>query len=343
MPRLRRVSPNSPGWRRRRAGRGFRYSDEQGRPLPAEQVERLRALAIPPAWRQVWICPLENGHLQAVGTDAAGRRQYLYHPAWRQRRDQLKYERVAASAALLPSVRSRVERDLRRRGMPVERVAALAIRLLDEGYFRIGNDVYADANGSFGLTTLLRRHVRRQGESVRFRFTGKSGVDHDVTISDPEVLQVGSALRRRSDDSGRLLAYRTPEGWTDLNSATVNGYLAPLFDTEFTAKDFRTWHATVLAAEALAFSEEPGDTVASRKRAIRAAVKEVAGYLGNSPAVARASYIDSRVLDRYESGVTIDPALARAHQGAQGRAAAEAAVLELLDGESRPGSARPDQ
>jgi DNA topoisomerase IB len=333
MPRLRRVSPNSPGWRRRRAGRGFRYSDEQGRPLPAEQVERLRALAIPPAWRQVWICPLGNGHLQAVGTDAAGRRQYLYHPAWRQRRDQLKYERVAASAALLPSVRSRVERDLRRRGMPVERVAALAIRLLDEGYFRIGNDVYADANGSFGLTTLLRRHVRRQGESVRFRFTGKSGVDHDVTISDPEVLQVVSALRRRSDDSGRLLAYRTPEGWTDLNSATVNGYLAPLFDTEFTAKDFRTWHATVLAAEALALSEEPGDTVASRKRAIRAAVKEVAGYLGNSPAVARASYIDSRVLDRYESGVTIDPGLARAHQGAQGRAAAEAAVLELLSGE----------
>ncbi|MCW5954231.1 MAG: DNA topoisomerase IB [Propionibacteriaceae bacterium] len=330
MPRLRRVSPDSPGWTRRRSGQGFSYADERGEPLASDQVGRLRALAIPPAWREVWICPLENGHLQAVGTDAAGRRQYLYHPAWRQRRDQLKYRRVARAAALLPAARRRVGRDLRQRGMPLERVCALAVRLLDEGYFRIGNDVYADAHGSFGLTTLLREHVRRQGEILRFRFTGKSGIEHEVTISDIQVVRVLQALRRRRDDSERLLAYRTSGGWAELTSTAVNTYLATLLDGEFTAKDFRTWHATVLAAESLALSPEPGDTKASRKRAIRAAVAEVASYLGNTPAVARSSYVDPRVFDRYESGTTINPALAQAHRGARGRTAAEAAVLELL-------------
>lgn len=331
MPRLRRISPHSPGWTRRRAGRGFSYRDERGEPLPPEQVERLRALAIPPAWREVWICPLENGHLQAVGTDAAGRRQYLYHPAWQQRRDHLKYQRVARAARLLPAARRRVGRDLRQPGMPLERVAALAVRLLDEGYFRIGNDVYADVHGSFGLTTLLRRHVRRQGEALRFRFTGKSGIEHEVTISDTEVLRALRMLRTRKDDSERLLAHRASGGWVELTSTAVNAYLATLFDTEFTAKDFRTWHATVLAAESLACSPEPGDTRASRGRAIRAAVNDVAGYLGNTPAVARASYIDPRIFDSYETGTTIDPAVARAHRGSRGRAAAEAAVLALLD------------
>lgn len=333
MPRLRRVSPALPGWARRRAGRGFRYVDEHGRPLSAEQVERVRSLVIPPAWREVWISPLENGHLQAVGTDDAGRRQYLYHPAWRQRRDQQKHRRVTQAAALLPAVRSQVERDLRRAGMPVERVTALAVRLLDEGCFRIGNDVYADVHGSFGLTTLLRRHVRRQGGSLRFRFTGKSGIEHDLTISDPEVLAAVHTLRRRPSESERLLAYRGADGWRDLTATMVNAYLAPLFRTDFTAKDFRTWHGTVIAAESLALSDEPGDTGASRKRAIRAAVREVAGYLGNTPAVARASYIDPRVFDRYESGLRIDAALARAHQGTRGREAVEAAVLDLLNGD----------
>jgi len=294
----------------------------------------VRNLVIPPAWREVWICPLANGHLQAVGTDDAGRRQYLYLPVWRERRDLQKYRRVAEAAALLPPVRRQVGRDLRQPGMPVERVAALAVRLLDEGYFRIGNDVYADRHGSFGLTTLQRRHVRRQGESLGFRFTGKSGIDHEVTISDPQVLAVIRMLRRRPGKGDeRLLAYRTSGGWTELTSATVNAYLAQLFETEFTAKDFRTWHATVIAAESLALSDEPGATAVSRKRAARAAVNEVAGYLGNTPAVARASYIDPRVIDRHESGVTMDPAVARAHRGSRGRTAAETAVLELLGGD----------
>ena len=294
----------------------------------------MRNLVIPPAWREVWICPLANGHLQAVGTDDAGRRQYLYHPVWRERRDLQKYRRVAEAAALLPAVRRQVGRDLRQPGMPVERVAALAVRLLDEGYFRIGNDVYADRHGSFGLTTLQRRHVRRQGESLGFRFTGKSGIDHEVTISDPQVLAVIRMLRRRPGKGDeRLLAHRTSGGWTELTSATVNAYLAQLFETEFTAKDFRTWHATVIAAESLALSDESGATAVSRKRAARAAVNEVAGYLGNTPAVARASYIDPRVIDRHESGVTMDPAVARAHRGSRGRTAAESAVLELLGGD----------
>ena len=292
----------------------------------------MRALAIPPAWREVWICADEKGHLQAVGTDAAGRRQYLYHPAWRQRRDQLKHQRVAEASVQLPALRRQVNRDLRRGGLPLERVAALAVRMLDEGYFRIGSDVYADEYGSFGLTTLLRRHVRRQGDSLRFRFTGKSGIQHDVIVADDKLLDTLRSLRRRRDTSDRLLAYRTPNGWTELSPTMVNDYLRARTEVDFTAKDFRTWHATVIAAEVLALSPEPGDTRASRQRAVRSAVAEVAGYLGNTPAVARASYIDPRVIDRYEAGVTIDPARVRGHRGAKGRTAVEKAVRELLAG-----------
>ncbi|MEA5118564.1 MAG: DNA topoisomerase IB [Propionicimonas sp.] len=290
----------------------------------------MRALAIPPAWRDVWICAEENGHLQAIGTDAAGRRQYLYHPAWRQRQDQLKYQRVVQASAQLPALRRQVQRDLRRNGLPLERVAALAVRMLDEGYFRIGNDVYADEYGSFGLTTLLRRHVRRQGDSLRFRFTGKSGIQHDVTVTDAEALDVLQALRRRRDTSERLLGYRTSDGWTDMSPTVVNDYLRTRTEIHFTAKDFRTWHATVIAAEVLALSSEPGDTQASRRRAIRSATNEVAAYLGNTPGVARASYIDPRVIDQYEAGVTIDPAQARDNHRLRGRTVAEQAVRQLL-------------
>jgi len=331
MPRLRRVSPDIPGWSRRRYGRGFRYLDERGRPLAADKVERVRALAIPPAWREVWICPLDNGHLQATGMDAAGRRQYLYHPLWRERRDRRKFERVATAAALLPQVREEVTRDLRRTGMPLERAAAIAVRLLDEGYFRIGNDVYADRHGSFGLTTLLRRHVRRRGEELLFRFTGKSGIEHLVTIREAQVVRAVESLRRRRDPGERLLAYRTSAGWADLPSSTVNAYLAGRFGGEFTAKDFRTWHATAIAAEELARSQEPGASKASRERAIRAAVAAVASYLGNTPAVARGSYIDPRVLDGYRRGITIElAAVDAARTPATRRNALEVAVLELL-------------
>ncbi|HEY3406599.1 MAG TPA: DNA topoisomerase IB [Propionicimonas sp.] len=331
MPRLRRVSPTAPGWTRRRSGRGFSYLDEDGRTLPPEDVERVRALAIPPAWRDVWICPLPNGHLQATGVDAAGRRQYLYHPSWRVRRDKLKFDRVAEAALQLPRARRRVASDLARTGMPLERAAAAAVRLLDLGYFRIGNDFYADANGSFGLTTLERHHVRRDGAGLVFRFVGKSGIEHLITITDDRVMAALQVMRVRRDHGQRLLAYRDGATWVDLTSGTVNAYLAELFGGRMTAKDFRTWHATVIAAEALAASDEPGDTAASRKRAVRRAVADVAGYLGNTPVMARASYIDPRIIDLYEAGSTIGEVARRRYPNPDRRQAAlERAVLDLL-------------
>ena len=331
MPRLKRVSPNSPGWTRRRFGRGFRYADEHGRPLDADQIARVRALAIPPAWRDVWICPAPNGHLQATGVDAAGRRQYLYHPHWRVLRDRHKFDRVSQAARLLPEARRTLLDDLARDGMPFERAAATAVRLLDLGYFRIGNDAYTDANGSFGLTTLERQHVRRRGTRLEFRFVGKSGIEHEIVIDDPDVVAALDVMRRRRGGA-KLLAYSEGAGWRELGPAAVNSYLSARLGAELTAKDFRTWHATVIAAAALALSEEPGHTAASRKRAIRAAVVEVASYLGNTPTVARSSYIDPRILDLYESGVTIRPVASRAYRSpALRQAALEEAVLALLE------------
>lgn len=332
MARLRTVSPNSPGWTRRRAGRGFVYLDRDGARVsdPAE-VERVRGLAIPPAWEDLWICPHPHGHIQAVGTDDAGRRQYLYHPDWRVKRDRLKFDRVLAAARRLPAARRAIARDLRREGMPLERADALAVRLLDLGYFRIGSDVYADTNGSFGLTTLEKRHVRKQGGKLVFRYEGKSGIEQSVEIDDPEVLEALDALRRRRGGSQRLLAYQVERRWRDLDSATVNLYLGDLLE-DLTAKDFRTWHATVLAAAALAASDEPGDSRRSRQRAIKSAVSEVADYLGNTPTIAKNSYIDPRVLDLYESGRTIDPEVVsrRYRTPAAKQKAIEAAVLDLL-------------
>ena len=332
MARLRRVSPRLPGYSRRRRGTGFSYADAEGRRLPPEEIARIRALAIPPAWTDVWICPLANGHLQACGTDAAGRRQYLYHPLWRLRRDRSKFERVTAAAAMLPEARRRIAADLALSGLPRERAAAAAVRLLDVGYFRIGNDAYADANGSFGLTTLERQHVRRQGSALVFSFLGKSGIAHSIVVDDPPAVAARVAMRsRRADSSRRLLAYRDGRGWHDLRSGDVNAYLADLFGGALTAKDFRTWHATVIAAEALSLSEEPGRTATSRQRAVRQAVREVAGYLGNTPAVARASYIDPRVIDAYESGTTIAAAASRRYRTPQARQSAlEEAVLGLF-------------
>ncbi|HET7684084.1 MAG TPA: DNA topoisomerase IB [Marmoricola sp.] len=331
MPRLRRVSPSSPGWTRRRAGSGFTYLDEHGTRIgDAAQVQRIRSLAIPPAWRDVWICPVPNGHIQAVGTDDAGRRQYLYHPDWRAKRDKQKFDRVIEAARRLPAARRAICRDLQREGMPLERARAVAVRLLDLGYFRIGSDVYADANGSFGLTTLERRHVSLRDGRLLFRFEGKSGIEHVVEIDDPQVLPALDRLRRRRGGTDRLLAYQQERRWRDLDSATVNSYLSELLD-DLTAKDFRTWHATVLAAEALATTDEPGDTKASRRRAVKAAVEEVASYLGNTPTVAKNSYIDPRVIDLYENGQTIDPApLRRLRSPDRRQAALEKAVLELL-------------
>ena len=220
----------------------------------------------------------------------------------------MKFDRVLAAARKLPAARRAIKRDLALEGMPLERADAVAVRLLDLGYFRIGSDIYADTNGSFGLTTLERRHVRKQRDRLVFRFEGKSGIEHSIEIDDPEVLEALDSLRRRRGGTERLLAYQLERRWRDLDSSAVNPYLSGLLE-DLTAKDFRTWHATVLAAAALAASEEPGDTKRSRQRAIKAAVVEVSEYLGNTPTIAKNSYIDPRVIDLYENGTTIDPEL----------------------------------
>jgi DNA topoisomerase IB len=330
MPRLRRVSPTDTGWTRRRAGRGFVHLDENGNRLPDEDVERIKSLAIPPAWRDVWICRRPNGHLQATGVDDAGRRQYLYHPEWRARQDELKFARVTRAARKLPAMRAAVIEDLAAEEMTREKACAAAVRLLDLGCFRIGSDAYANGE-SFGLTTLERRHVRRTGDVLVFEFTGKSGVDHQIEVDDAHSRQAIEAMRRRRAGSERLLAFREGNRWVDLDAGTVNEYLRERTGEDLTAKDFRTWHATVLAAAALAETDEPGDSKASRRRAIRAMLTEVSDFLGNTPTIARSSYVDPRVIDLYEDGVTIAAATKRRHRDPDRRQAAlESAVRRML-------------
>ncbi|HYH72142.1 MAG TPA: DNA topoisomerase IB [Nocardioides sp.] len=329
MPRLRRTFPDQPGWTRRRSGKGFVYLDEHGNRLDADHVQRCKDLVIPPAWKDVWITPYPNGHLQAVGTDDAGRRQYLYHPQWRASRDAAKFDRILGFGKALSKARERVLTDIGAEGMSQERACAVAVRLLDLGYFRIGNDVYTDTNGSFGLTTLLREHVSRRGSALHFRFVGKSGIEHDIDIDDKAAIEALDVMRRRRGGGDRLLAWKDGRTWRDLSSAEVNDYIRGCFGIEATAKDFRTWHATVIAAAALAETDEPGQTKASRKRAVSAAMKEVSEFLGNTPTLARTSYVDPRVVEAYERGRTIK--VRGSYETADARqAAVERAVLKLL-------------
>ncbi|WP_395695993.1 DNA topoisomerase IB [Nocardioides sp.] len=331
MVRLRRTSPDQPGWTRRRAGRGFVYLDTHGDRLPEEDAERIRALVIPPAWKDVWVTPYPNGHLQAVGTDDAGRRQYLYHPEWRTRRDAEKFDRMLMFGRALTKARELVVADLGREGMPLERACAAAVRLLDLGYFRIGNDVYADENGSFGLTTLERRHVRRHQDRLVFAFVGKSGVEHRIEIDDVTVVEAIEIMRRRRGEDLRLLAYKEGRSWRSILPDLVNEYVRSSTGLEATAKDFRTWHATVLAAAALAETPEPGHTAASRKRAVAGAMKEVASFLGNTPTLARSAYVDPRVVDAYTEGRTIERTTRRTYANPDERQAAlERATLKLI-------------
>lgn len=325
--RLRTVSSSTPGWTRRRAGRGFVYLDQSGERVEAEHVERIRALVIPPAWTDVWICPFANGHLQATGVDAAGRRQYLYHPQWRLDRDREKFDRVLRASRRLPALRRIIADDLIADGVSQRRASAVAAQLLDLGCFRVGNDVYADEHGSFGLTTLLRRHVRHRDGALLFSFPGKSGVEHHAVVDDPAVLPTLALMRRRRGGE-RLLAFKESGRWRDLTAEHVNAYLQEHFRGAFTAKDFRTWHATVIAALALAQSEEPGRSAASRARAMRSAVVQTADYLGNTPAVAKSSYIDPRIWDAYEAGEVIP--VPRAADPVLRRQRAERAVRRLL-------------
>lgn len=336
MTRLRIVSPNDGGWTRRRSGSGFLYLDVGGDRLPDEEVARIKSLVIPPAWQDVWICPRANGHIQACGTDAAGRRQYLYHPVWREKRDEAKFDRILDMARGLPRARLRILADLELEGLPKDKVLAAAVRLIDVGYFRIGSDVYADEHGSYGLTTLERRHVRKRGDVLLFSFVGKSGIEHEIEVDDPAAGEVVQRLRRRGGGGDRLLAYKSVGRWLPLGASDVNAYLHDIFGGEVTAKDFRTWHATVIAATSLADNVSRGDSKTARKKVVRQAVVEVSEYLGNTPAIAKSSYIDPRVLDLYEDGTTIAAALQRApKEPGRRQEHLEKAVLRIL---SRPPS-----
>lgn len=334
-----------PGIGRRRCGRGFRYLAADGTPLTdARALARIKALVIPPAWQDVWICPHPRGHVQAVGTDAAGRRQYLYHELWRERRDQEKFDRVLEFGRALPRLRAVVERDLYGRGLSRERVLATAVRLIDLGFFRPGGEEYATENGSFGLATIRREHVTCGKDELTFEYTGKSGRHREQAVADEAVCSVVRSLKRRRAGADRddLLVFRNGTQWHDVTAADINAYLRDAVGGDFTAKDFRTWHATVLAAVGLAVSEPAAArSAAARKRAVTRVVQEVAGYLGNTPAVARASYIDPRVIARYGEGVTIAPVLEALGKGQEyGDVAtsghAERAVLELIAPGHRP-------
>jgi DNA topoisomerase-1 len=304
--RLRRVSPTSPGLHRVRRGRSFSYQDAGGRVVtdPATKA-RIKALVIPPAWEDVWICPVASGHIQATGVDAAGRRQYRYHDEWRLTRDLEKHERVLDFAAVLPSVRERVAADLAADGLTRERVLSCAVRLLDLGFFRIGSEQYAVRNQTFGLATMRKEHVTVSKGEVIFDYIAKSGKRRLTSLVEPEVGAVVQSLKRRRGGGEGLLAYRQGSLWVPVRSTDINDHLRELSAGDFTAKDFRTWSATVLAAVGLAVSTD-AESVTARKRAVTRVVKEVAHYLGNTPAVCRASYIDPRVIDLYDQGVTVD-------------------------------------
>jgi DNA topoisomerase IB len=278
-----------------RRGSGFRYLDPSGEPVAdAETTERIKSLVIPPAWTEVWICPWPNGHIQATGTDDAGRRQYIYHPRFRALQEAAKHEHVLEFAGALPAARARIAADLEHPGLVRARVLACAAQLLDLGLFRIGSDRYVQANGSYGLTTLLCEHATVQrGGVVEFSYHGKSGKDRSVAVTDPGVRKTVRALLRGRGPQERLLAYRDGRTRHELHAEELNAYLRDLFNMEVSAKDYRTWHATVLAAVGLAVSTQAGEAGASaRRRAEARAVREVADHLGNTPAVCRASYIN---------------------------------------------------
>jgi DNA topoisomerase-1 len=336
--RLRRADCSGPGIRRRRRGRGFSYVDGRGdRVDDPEVLQRIAELAIPPAWEDVWICPYPNGHLQATGTDAAGRKQYRYHDAWRERRDGEKFDDMVRFARALPRLRRRVDRDLRDcAGLERRCVLAAAVRLLEVGFFRIGSEEYAAENDSYGLATLLKEHVRIEDGVMVFDYPSKSGQRRRQGIADERLCAIVAGLKRRRAGGGKLLAYRERGRWHDLRSEDINAYVKDATGGDFSSKDFRTWNATMLAAVALAVSGASAGSRSARQRAVTRAIDEVAGYLGNTPAVCRASYIDPRVLDAYNAGLTVRPALERVAVDVQPgdlpihRPELERAVLDLI-------------
>ncbi|MET8912515.1 DNA topoisomerase IB [Micromonospora sp. NPDC004551] len=327
--RLRRSDPGRPGYGRRRRGKGWLFVDAKGEPVrEPDELARLRELVIPPAWQDVWISPYPNGHIQATGIDAAGRKQYLYHPKWREKRDEAKFDHVLEVAHRLPVLRDRVEHDLGLRGLRRERILATVARLLDMGTFRVGSDQYATGeDATFGVSTLRPEHARSRGGCVVFEFPAKGGIEQVRRIEDPELCRVLTNLRRRRRAEERLFGYWDGRSWRDVRSDEVNDYLRDASGGEMTAKDFRTWHATVLAATELA-TVGPQRSMTARRRAVAAVMRSVAELLGNTPTVARTSYVDPRVVDLYHDGVLVpvEPDMPRE--------AAEKAVLTLLEEEA---------
>jgi len=316
------VSDSAPGIRRRRSGESFRYLDLDGKEVvQPERLNRIRSLAIPPAWTDVWICPSARGHLQATGRDAKGRKQYRYHPRWREVRDENKYARMIDFGRALPRLRRRVERDLELPGLPQEKVVATVIRLLDSSYIRIGNTEYARDNESFGLTTLRQNHVKVSGQRVRFKFRGKAGKEHQITVTDRRLAAI---VRRCQDLPGQeLFRYLDEAGEArKVDSFDVNEYMRAATGADFTAKDFRTWAGTVLAANALARLGDYESETEARRNLVEA-VRSVAERLGNTQAVCRKCYVHPAVIDGYLAGRVIEACREPGE-------ACERAVLELL-------------
>lgn len=330
---LRYVTDHEPGLRRRRSGGGFQYLRSRGRVRDPATLARIRSLAIPPAWTDVWICPTPDGHLQATGRDARGRKQYRYHPRWRAVRDDNKYARMVDFARALPRIRRSTRRDLARRGMPREKVLAAVVRLLEATLIRVGNDEYARDNHSYGLTTIRNGHAAVRGSKIHFDFRGKSGVEHEIGVDDPRLARI---VRRCQDLPGQeLFAYEGDDGQVhDVGSSDVNDYLREITGQDFTAKDFRTWAGTALAAQALKEFED-FDSQAAAKRNITRAIERVAGRLGNTQAVCRKCYVHPAVIDAYLDRSLAATIKQRAAGELRGRLAQlsgeEAAVLALLE------------
>jgi DNA topoisomerase-1 len=330
---LRYVSDREPGLRRVGTGKGFRYVRPDGRRVRDRQtLRRIAALVIPPAWTDVWICPNADGHIQAIGRDARGRKQYRYHPRWRELRDRSKYGRMAELARALPGIRAAVRADLELGGLPRRKVLAALVSLLERTCIRVGCDEYARTNGHFGLTTLLDRHVKVSGPRLRFRFTGKSGVVHTVGLRDRRLARI---VRTCQEIPGqRLFQYLEDGAPVAVDSGDVNDYLREVSGSDFTAKDFRTWAGTVFVAELLLAAAEPA-TAAAGKREVLAAIDAAAERLGNTRAVCRGSYVHPAVLDAFTEGWLRRPPPGRQRAPA-GLDAAERATLRVLLAAARP-------
>jgi DNA topoisomerase I len=342
MARLRRSDTSRPGISRRRRGRGFSYAHPDGRRVSDDDtLQRIRGLAVPPAWSDVWISPWPNGHIQAIGTDAAGRRQYRYHPQWRLERDRKKFERMQEFGNVLPKLRSRVRRDLKGDDLTRDRVLAAVVRLLDVGFFRIGGEEYALEHETFGVASLRKEHVHIHEGAMVFDYPAKDAIERTVTIRDAPACAVVEALHRRRTGGPNLFAFKQGRRWVQVHAHDINLYIKAVAGEDFSAKDFRTWSATVVAAAALAENETVPASRTGRRRAVVEAVGTVAEHLGNTPTVSRSSYIDPKVIDRFEDGETIRKTLGhepdlekldalRGHSGGEARAV-EKAVIDLLE------------